>query len=404
MLTLRLPRPHPSQLAIKAHPARFKALACGRRWGKSTLIIDLMAYTTLHGHPYGYFAPTYKLLLEVWRAAFEALRPAIRRANATERRLELVTGGVAEFWTLEDPDAGRSRKYKSVAVDEAGLVPNLLEVWRSAIRPTLADYAGGGIIAGTPKGHGDFEAIYQLEQTNLDWKSFRRPTDDNPHIPLAEVASLRSELGERLAQQEIDAQFVDAADLDRFLPDIQLWHACREELPPLGPREPLVLGVDAGLSSDCFAIIGVTPHPSDRTRTAVRLVRVYEPRDRKPLDYDEIESTLGTLINQYNVVCIAYDPHLLAHMMQRLSQRVWCEPFGQAGPRLEADKALLDHVMTRGLAHDGDDTLSAHIANADRKVDTETRKLRIVKRKPELKIDAAVALSMGVAQLRSLNV
>lgn len=404
MLTLSLPRPHNGQWHVKQSPARFKCLACGRRWGKSTLIVDRIADVTLHGYPYGYFAPTYKLLLEVWRAAFDALRPAIKRANATERRIELVTGGVAEFWTLEDPDAGRSRKYKEVAVDEAGLVTNLLEIWRSAIRPTLTDYAGGGIIAGTPKGHNDFEELFSLGLGSAaEWASFRKPTEDNPHIRPEEVRALRDELGPRLAAQELDAEFVDAADVDRFLPDMAWWDACQEELPSLGPREPLVLGVDAGLSSDVFACVGVTPHPTDKTRLAQRLVKAWVPAERKPLDYDEIETALGNIISQYNVICVAYDPFLLAHMMGRLGQRVWCEPFGQSGPRLEADKALLDRIASRGIAQNGDSLLRAHIANADRKMDGETRRLRIVKRRPDLKIDLAVALSMGAAMAGSLN-
>ena len=46
----------------------------------------------------------------------------ILRSDKTERRIELITGGVIEFWSLVDPDAGRSRKYKRVVIDEAAKV------------------------------------------------------------------------------------------------------------------------------------------------------------------------------------------------------------------------------------------------------------------------------------------
>ena len=74
------------------------------------------------------------------------------------------------------------------------------------------------------------------------------------------------------------------------------------------------------------------------------------------------------------------------------------EPFPQGGARLEADKLLLDLITQRRIVHAGDETLRQHLANADKKVDSEGRRLRIVKRQHALKIDAAVALSMGCAR------
>ncbi|MDQ2995448.1 MAG: hypothetical protein M3R61_00105 [Chloroflexota bacterium] len=210
-LTIQLPRPHPGQLQILREKRRFNVVACGRRWGKSTLGVNLIAETTLTGYPFGWFAPTYKLLMEAWRDTIRVLRPVIKSANASDHRIELITGGVVEFWTLQDPDAGRSRKYKRAFVDEAGLVANLGETWQAAIRPTLADYAGDGWLAGTPKGRNYFWECYQkgLDPLQTNWACWQRPTEDNPHIPPLEVVAMRAELTERRAAQEIDAQFLD---------------------------------------------------------------------------------------------------------------------------------------------------------------------------------------------------
>ncbi len=106
-----LPRPHPAQQAVLAQPARFRVVACGRRWGKSTLAVRLLARTALDGLPVAYFAPTYKFLLTVWDDLLRRLASVKRSHNVTERRIELITGGSIECWSLDKPDAGRSRKY-----------------------------------------------------------------------------------------------------------------------------------------------------------------------------------------------------------------------------------------------------------------------------------------------------
>ncbi len=150
-LLLTLPELHPAQQRIKDEARRFNVLACGRRFGKTILCQDLVCDVVLdEGLPVGWFAPTYKLLNEVWREMTATLQPIITRSHATERRIDLLTGGVVEFWSLEDPDAGRSRKYRRVIIDEAGLVADLRARWQEAIRPTLADYEGDAYLAGTP--------------------------------------------------------------------------------------------------------------------------------------------------------------------------------------------------------------------------------------------------------------
>ncbi|SRR6266540_72306 len=254
-LTIQLPRPHPGQRQILREARRFNTVACGRRWGKSTLGVNLIADTTLAGYPFGWFAPTYKLLMEAWRDTIRVLRPVVRSSNASDHRIELVTGGVVEFWTLQDTDAGRSRKYKRVFVDEAGLVPNLGEIWQAAIRPTLADYAGDGWLAGTPKGRNFFWECHNrgADPLQIDWASWQKPTEDNPHIPPGEVAAMRAELTERRAAQEIDAMFLD--DGGGVFRNVV---ACSTGTPQHEPTKghAYVAGVDWGKSHD-YTVISV---------------------------------------------------------------------------------------------------------------------------------------------------
>ena len=112
-------------------------LACGRRWGKTTFGEDRLIGPALDGSPVAYFAPTYGMVTEVWREYTRILRPVTARTNASEHRLELITGGVLDMWSLDSPDAARGRKYARVVIDEAAMIPDLLNTFHLVIRPTL---------------------------------------------------------------------------------------------------------------------------------------------------------------------------------------------------------------------------------------------------------------------------
>jgi hypothetical protein len=139
--------------------------------------------------------------------------PIISRKNATERRFEFTTGGVLEFWSLDNPQAGRGRKYKRVIIDEAAFVPSLMDAWNYAIRPTLADLEGDAWTTSTPKGRNGFWQMYQwgVDEGYPDWRSWQMPSEVNPLIPPAELAEMRRTLPERVAAQELDALFLDDA-------------------------------------------------------------------------------------------------------------------------------------------------------------------------------------------------
>lgn len=132
-----LPRPHPAQRQIKAEARRFNVLACGRRFGKTALGVDVEIEIALRGLPVGWFAPTYKLLSEVWRELRRTLAPLTVQKSETEHRLELVGGGVIECWSLDDPDVGRGRKYARIVIDEAAMVRNLEDAWEQSDRKSV---------------------------------------------------------------------------------------------------------------------------------------------------------------------------------------------------------------------------------------------------------------------------
>lgn len=150
-IQLTLNKPHKAQRQVLSEAKRFNVLDCGRRWGKSALAQNLLSETALDGFPAGYFAPTYKLLEGTFREMFKTLEPVISRKHDNQR-IELITGGEIEFWSLDNPQAGRSRKYKRAIIDEAAFVKELWEAWTKAVRATLTDLKGDAWFMSTPKG------------------------------------------------------------------------------------------------------------------------------------------------------------------------------------------------------------------------------------------------------------
>jgi hypothetical protein len=207
---------HPAQAEIDSQLVRFNVIDCGRRFGKSLYCLQRKAAETLiEGFPVGWFAPTYKDLAPIWRDAKTLLSEAIPKGGLSEqeKRIQLTNGAALEFWSLENPDSGRGRKYKRAIVDEAAKVAKLEHAWNETIRPTLTDYQGDAFFPSTPKGRNYFWQLYTFGQDPLkpEWRSWQMPTVRNttiPHIE-AEVESARRELPQRAFQQEYLAEFLE---------------------------------------------------------------------------------------------------------------------------------------------------------------------------------------------------
>ena len=56
-VALQLPKLHREQARIVAESRRFNVLACGRRFGKTVLLLDRLIPVLLTGRPCAWFAP-----------------------------------------------------------------------------------------------------------------------------------------------------------------------------------------------------------------------------------------------------------------------------------------------------------------------------------------------------------
>lgn len=211
-----LPTLHPAQKQILEKAKRFNHLRCGRRFGKTTLIEELSSIS-LDGKRVGIWFPTYKDLSEVWKDLKKTYNPIIHRQSEQLHQIELVTGGLIDFWAMEHPDSGQGRKYHRAIIDEAAKAQKLYQAWENTIRPTLTDYAGDAFILSRPKGKNN--GFYLLEEKHRpfdNWAFFHFTTYNNPHIQKAEIEEAKSQLDDINFRQEYLAEYVDANDRPFF--------------------------------------------------------------------------------------------------------------------------------------------------------------------------------------------
>lgn len=247
---------HPGQVRVLQHARRFNTVACGRRWGKTTLGLMLAwsgRRTALRtGFDVAWVAPSYKLLDEAWRMAKKLYRPFILRTDANLHRMELSTGAALDCWTMEDEDVGRGRKYGLVIVDEAAMARHLEAAWNAALSPTLTDYTGGAWFFSTPKGHNYFHSLSQEWQSDDEWAHHHAPSDENPYLPREEIERQRRKLPERIFAQEYLAQFLEDGGgvFRRVTAAVDTALATDPGSRDVGDGRAYVIGVDWGRHQD----------------------------------------------------------------------------------------------------------------------------------------------------------
>jgi len=214
MIKVELPILHPEQLHCKKNSKRFTVLNCGRRFGKTTLAIDLLINASKQPRYIAYCTPTYKMLSKTWRSVKARLRKAniILEKSEALKQIILINGTIIDFWSLDNEDSIRGNAYHFIIIDEVAIIKNFLNIWNNSVRPLLADYQGGAWFLSTPKGYyNDFYEICKIAQTeeNEGWAYFKMPTASNPKIHPAEIEIARKQLPASVFKQEYLAEFVN---------------------------------------------------------------------------------------------------------------------------------------------------------------------------------------------------
>jgi len=205
---------HAGQAIVAKDRHRFRVCCNGRRWGKTTLAVLEMIAKAAYGNnrQICYIAPTYQQARDIaWQELKKLAQPAINKIN--ESRLEItintVKGGTSTIslrgW--ESIETLRGQKFDFIVIDEIASMRNWVTNWQEVIRPTLTDMKGEALFISTPKGFNHFYDLYNLENKDIDYKSFHFTTYDNTHIPKDEIEKAKQELTEDRFAQEYLADF-----------------------------------------------------------------------------------------------------------------------------------------------------------------------------------------------------
>ena len=246
-------RLHPGQRLIADHPARFKLLCCGRKWGKTDFAAELLNNALRQGRWVASLAPAYKTTRAIWEYLVPRL-PKDAHVNQGTLSIKLPNGGKFTGWSLDTTaaDSVRPFEYDDIVVDEAAFVPALYSKWTEILLPTLSKRRGSAYFLSTPCGFNDFFRLFQMGQDPDEelWASWKFPTVGhvygNPHIDPAEIEMQHKLLPERSFKQEYMASFEDDAGViyDNFSSEIDAGNVSYNA--EYDPSLPVAWGVDDG--------------------------------------------------------------------------------------------------------------------------------------------------------------
>ena len=245
--------PHPGQIEILKSPARFKVLACGRRWGKSELgKTDILKAAHLEHKRCWWIAPTYQMASQIWRDLVNSVKHLKDVAiNQTERRIDLQKGGMIAIRSAHNPDKLRGDGLDFAVLDEAARMPS--HIWHDVIRPMLATTRGSARFLSTPNGRNWFWERHRdgLDPLQDEWTAFHFSTAQSELVDPAELESIQHNTAEHIWETEYEAKFTD----DRG----QVFRRITDAAAPAPYDQPqpghsYVAGVDWGRSKDYTAI------------------------------------------------------------------------------------------------------------------------------------------------------
>ena len=244
---------HPGQARVMDDPARFKVVACGRRWGKTELGKTALLSLALEHHKRGWWlAPTILMASQVWRELKHSLRHVTgARINESEKRIDIPGGGMIAVRSAHHPDNLRGEGLDLAVLDEAAYMQ--ARVWHEVVRPMLTTTRGGALFLSTPMGKNWFWELFQvgMDAAEDEYSAFQYSSETNPLLAPAELASIRRRTPEHVWRREYLAQFDDDSGA--------VFRGIQEAVSPAMQRAPIpshvyVAGVDWGRSHDFTAI------------------------------------------------------------------------------------------------------------------------------------------------------
>jgi hypothetical protein len=198
---------HDGQLEVLDDSRRFRVVACGRRWGKTTFAVadTLIFAAETPDSLVWWVSSTHDQTRIAMRMLLQAVPPDARDVNLSEKTVTLWNGSRFMFRSANKHDNLRGEGVDYLVIDEAAFIEQ--EAWYSSLRPTLADTRGSALLISTFQGENWFYELYERGQDDSfeDWGSYRYPTINNPFIHPDEIDEARRTTPRAQFEQEWEA-------------------------------------------------------------------------------------------------------------------------------------------------------------------------------------------------------
>jgi hypothetical protein len=211
--------PTPGQLKIHRSKALRRVVACGVRWGKSTLAAHeaIAAAMQPQERSIGWVcAPSYDLSRRVFDMIIVAVKTHLSHRivwlRESEHRLMIynMAGGKSEIRckSAESKNSLLGEGLNWLIVDEASrLRPS---IWESHLSQRLLDKRGWALLISTPHGRGPFYDMWKLGQgADPEYESWNEPSWTNPRLDREAIERERARVPVNVFNQEYGAQFLD---------------------------------------------------------------------------------------------------------------------------------------------------------------------------------------------------
>ena len=199
--------------SIITHPARFKVVVAGRRWGKSYLSLMWLLTKEIQPNERRWIVgPTYRNLKTT---SWPILRSVMRQyegavINETELSIKLPNDAEISLKGAEQENNLRGSGLDMVVMEEFSYIKP--HVYEEIIYPMLTTTQGETLFIGTPNSFDHLYDYYLRGQSDTDWKSWQFTTLQGGFVPEEEIDRAKSTMDEPTFKTEFLADFVSTGN------------------------------------------------------------------------------------------------------------------------------------------------------------------------------------------------
>jgi hypothetical protein len=215
-------QPHPAQLLVHRSKAKRRVVACGTRFGKSTIGVHEAIAALLEPREAArgwLIAPTYELTKRIAERVVATLQAhfphRILSIDTRERSITVANLGggesVLRARSADRPVSLLGESLDFAILDEAAKLRP--DVWSEHVAPRLLDRNGWSLLLSTPEGPGWFKDEFKRAKTDAAYESWQFPTSANPKMSADLIEAERGRLDPQIFKAQYLGEFI-GSDLD----------------------------------------------------------------------------------------------------------------------------------------------------------------------------------------------